>query len=117
MNNQEFDFNLESGEFSADTFVVLKYNGTEVTVPAVVSKKYARKEVDGRFTTDLPTYTLTVLIARSLIPESISEEAYRYITVIVDGISYAVRYITGTGFVSFTLKPISDAEIVAEEIV
>lgn len=113
MDFSEFDFNLAQGEFSSasdNKSVTLIFGYEEYEVSAVVSKKYARKEVDGRFTTDLPTFTLSVLIAESQIPKSITEDDYRLLNVRVDGTTYAVRYVTGTGMLTLTLKPLDDEE-------
>lgn len=111
MDFSEFDFNLAQGEFttaSEKQSVTLVFGEAEYDVSAIVSKKYARKEVDGRFTTDLPTFTLSVLIAESQIPTSITEDDYRLLNVRVDGTTYAVRYVTGTGMLTLTLKPLDD---------
>lgn len=112
MDFSEFDFNLAEGEFSTaseNKSVTLILGEDEYSVSAIVSRKYARKEVDGRFTTDLPTFTLSVLIAESQIPQSINEDDYRLLNVEVDGKLYAVRFVTGTGLLTLTLKPL-DAE-------
>lgn len=113
MDYSELDFNLADGEFSTGSEsqdVILILGDNEYAVSAVVSKKYARKEVDGRFTNDLPTFTLSVLIAESQIPPSVTEENYRYLNVRVNGITYAVRYVTGTGMLTLTLKPLDGAD-------
>ncbi len=113
MDFSEFDFNLAEGEFttaSDEKSVTLIFGEAEYEVSAIVSKKYARKEVDGRFTTDLPTFTLSVIFAESQIPTSITEDDYRLLNVIVDGTAYAVRYVTGTGMLTLTLKPLDDEE-------
>ena len=113
MDYSEFDFNIAHGEFSTeseDKSVTLKFGDDEYEVSAIISKKYARKEVDGRFTTDLPTFTLSVMIAESQIPQSISEDDYRLLIVVVDGVSYGVRFITGTGFLTLTLKPLDEED-------
>lgn len=111
MDMAEFDFNIGQGEFTDNDSVTLVYDNESYTVPAIISKKYARKEVDGRFTTDLPTFTLTVIIAESQMPSSITFEDYRLLTVVVGGISYAVRYVTGTGMISLTLKPMDASDV------
>lgn len=111
MDMAEFDFNIGQGEFTDNDSVTLVYDNESYTVPAIISKKYARKEVDGRFTTDLPTFTLTVIIAESQMPSSITFEDYRFLTVVVGGISYAVRYVTGTGMISLTLKPMDASDV------
>ncbi len=113
MDFSEFDFNLAEGEFttaSEEQSVTLVFGEAEYEVSAIVSKKYARKEVDGRFTTDLPTFTLSVIFAESQIPTSITEDDYRLLNVRVDGTTYAVRYVTGTGMLTLTLKPLDDEE-------
>ena len=113
MDYSEFDFNLAQGEFTTASeakSVTLIFGEEVYEVSAIVSKKYARKEVDGRFTTDLPTFTLSVLIAESQIPQSITEDDYRLLNVRVDGTAYAVRYVTGTGMLTLTLKPLDDEE-------
>lgn len=125
MDYSELDFNLADGEFSTGSEsqdVILILGDNEYAVSAVVSKKYARKEVDGRFTNDLPTFTLSVLIAESQIPPSVTEENYRYLNVRVNGITYAVRYVTGTGMLTLTLKPLDgtdedDTESSEEEVI
>ncbi len=104
MDMTEFNYNITSGEF-ADETVTLRYNNCLYDVPAVVSRKYARKEVDGRYSTDLPLYTISVTIAESRIPSSIPSEHLRLVEIVLDGETYAVRFITGTGFLTFTLKP------------
>lgn len=113
MDYSEFDFNIAEGEFSTASeqkSVTLVLGETEYEVSAIVSKKYARKEVDGRFTTDLPTFTLSVMIAESQIPQSVTEDDYRLLNVKVDGELYAVRFVTGTGFLTLTLKPLDVEE-------
>ena len=113
MDYSEFDFNVAEGEFSTaseERSVTLIFGYEEYEVSAIVSKKYARKEVDGRFTTDLPTFTLSVIIAESQIPKSITEDDYRLLNVVVDGIQYAVRFVTGTGFLNLTLKPLDGVD-------
>lgn len=105
MDFSEFDYNLAESEL-VDGTVKLILGDSDWSVSAVISKKYARKEVDGRFTTDLPTYTLSVLIAESQIPNELSEDDYRLLNVEVEGITYAVRYVTGTGMLTLTLKPL-----------
>ena len=113
MDYSEFDFNVAEGEFSSKTenkTVSLILGEDEYKVYAIVSRKYARKEVDGRFTTDLPTFTLSVIISLSQIPSAITEDDYRLLNVVVDGVTYAVRYVTGTGILTLTLKPLDDAE-------
>lgn len=104
MDMTEFNYNIAQGEF-ADETVTLRYDNCLYDVPAVVSRKYARKEVDGRYSTDLPLYTISVTIAESLIPSSIPSDNLRLVEIVLDGETYAVRYITGTGFLTFTLKP------------
>ena len=118
MDYSEFDFNLAHGEFTTESegqSVTLILGEDEFTVSAIISKKYARKEVDGRFTTDLPTFTLSVLIAESQIPNSITEDDYRLLNVIVGGVTYAVRFVTGTGMLTLTLKPLDDSEDESDE--
>jgi len=113
MDFAEFDFNIAEGEFSTASegkSVTLVLGDDEYEVSAIVSKKYARKEVDGRFTTDLPTFTLSVMIAESQIPQSVTEDDYRLLNVKVDGELYAVRFVTGTGFLTLTLKPLDGEE-------
>ena len=113
MDFAEFDFNIAEGEFSTASegkSVTLVLGEDEYEVSAIVSKKYARKEVDGRFTTDLPTFTLSVMIAESQIPQSVTEDDYRLLNVKVDGELYAVRFVTGTGFLPLTLKPLDGEE-------
>ena len=113
MDFSEFDFNIAEGEFSTASegkSVTLILGDDEYVVSAIVSKKYARKEVDGRFTTDLPTFTLSVVIAESQIPQSVTEDDYRLLNVKVDEELYAVRYVTGTGFLTLTLKPLDEEE-------
>lgn len=113
MDFAEFDFNIAEGEFSTASegkSVTLVLGEDEYEVSAIVSKKYARKEVDGRFTTDLPTFTLSVMIAESQIPQSVTEDDYRLLNVKVDGELYAVRFVTGTGFLTLTLKPLDGEE-------
>jgi hypothetical protein len=113
MDFSEFDYNIAEGEFSTKTegkTVSLILGEDEYKVYAIVSRKYARKEVDGRFTTDLPTFTLSVIISVSQIPTSISEEDYRLLNVKVDDVTYAVRYVTGTGVLTLTLKPLDGEE-------
>ena len=116
MDTSEFDFNIAEGEFTDMSGVVLVYDESEYTVPAVVSKKYARKEVDGRYTTDLPLFTLSVTIAEQQMPSAIPADSYRLIEFHVNGNAYAVRYITGTGFLTFTLKPLDDGSDGSDEI-
>lgn len=116
MDTSEFDFNIAEGEFTDMSGVVLVYDESEYTVPAVVSKKYARKEVDGRYTTDLPLFTLSVTIAEQQMPSAIPADSYRLIEFHVNGNAYAVRYITGTGFLTFTLKPLDDGAEESDEI-
>lgn len=113
MDFAEFDYNLAEGEFSTaseNKSVTLIYGEQSYEVSAIVSKKYARKEVDGRFTTDLPTFTLSVVIAESQIPQSITEDDYRLLNVKVGEQTYAVRFVTGTGMLTLTLKPLDEEE-------
>lgn len=105
MDMSDFDFNITSGEFTDTQNVTLIYGEQSYHIRAVVSRKYARKEVDGRYTTDLPLFTPSVTIAKSEIPQSIPVENLRLATVAVEGKAFSVRYITGTGFITLTLKP------------
>ena len=116
MDTSEFDYNVAEGEFTDTQSVVVVYGESEYTIPAIVSKKYARKEVDGRYTTDLPLFTLSVTVAEHLMPSDIPADSYRLIEVHVGGSAYAVRYITGTGFLTFTLKPLDDGAEESDEI-
>ena len=119
MDMAEFDFNIAEGEFSSKadgTSVTLVYGEDEYEVSGIISKKYARKEVDGRFTTDLPLFTVSVTIAESQIPSAIPSDDYRALIVVIGSESYGVRYVTGTGFLTLTLKPLDGNVTDGEEV-
>ena len=109
MDYSEFDYNIAEGEFSTKSekkTVSLILGEVEYEISAIVGKAYARREVDGRFTTDIPTFTLSVIISLSQIPQTITEEDYTLLNVRVDGKEYSVRHVTGTGILTLTLKPL-----------
>lgn len=116
MDMTEFDYNMASGEFADKTITLVYGNLYYPPIPAIVSKKYARKEVDGRFTTDLPTYSISVTVADSNIPSDIPRTDLDLLVIVIDDESYAVRYVTGTGLYTFTLKPTDDSHSESEEI-
>lgn len=109
MNFDEIDFNLTDGEFSDKDSITILYGDDTYTVSGVISKRYNRKQVDGRYTTDIPLYTVMLIIAQSEIPTDIPEDNYKDIVFILQEKQYEVIFITGTSFLTFTVRPIDTA--------
>lgn len=109
MNLNELEFNLTDGEFSDKNAITMLYGEDSYIVSGVVSKRYNRKQVDGRYTTDIPLYTVMLLIAQSEIPTDIPEDNYKDIVFVLQEKQYEVIFITGTSFLTFTVRPIDTA--------
>ena len=60
------------------------------TVGCTVGKGFARKEVDGRLTTDEPLGTVSVVIHKSSLPSEITKDAYHSLLFTIDGETYSV---------------------------
>jgi hypothetical protein len=102
---------VSQGAFAQSVAIAL--DSSVFTVGCTVGKGFARKEVDGRLTTDEPLGTVSVVIHKSNLPSEITKDAYHALLFTIDGETYSVVNWTGHSIVRFFLK--SSAEAVAEE--
>lgn len=59
----------------------------------------------------MPLQTIAISVTQNQIPSIIPRSDYRFLRIRVKDVLYDVRFVTGTGFVTFTLKPIDETVV------